>query len=1053
VPKHYRMVGLCALLLLISSVALGQSTNATITGQVADPSKAVLPQATIRAVNNNTNVRYEGHTNQSGTYVISSLPPGDYRLEVEKTGFRTIIKPDIILHVQDTVELNFEMAVGSASETVTVSGGAPLVNTQSAAVSTVVDLNLVKNLPLNGRSFQTLFQLTPGVVITATNFASQGQFSVNGQRSNANYLTVDGVSANVGIAAGNQPGQSMGGSLPALSASGGTNSLVSTDAVQEFAIQTSSYAPEFGRTPGGQVTVVSKSGTNGFHGTAFDYFRNESLDANDWFANHDGIKRAALRQNDFGGIFGGPIHRDNTFFFFSYEGLRLRQPTVGQSDVPSVATRSAAPIAMRPFFNAYPLPTGPDEGNGLAPADYGFSNPSTLDAVSLRVDQHFNQSLAVFGRYDYAPSKIESRGANEAPFSVVGTTAMKLQTLTLGATYLISARSSDEFRFNWSRSSGTTHDRIESFAGAIAPPSTILFPAGFSDADSFFGFLPSFTGKNLNLQTGRAVENAQNQINLIDNVTVQLGTHFLKFGVDYRHLTPDFTPPVYVQGTDFDSIPTAISATTTVGAVQAEVPVESRFDNYSLFAQDTWHPFSRLTVTYGLRWDFNPTPTGHGRNGLLPAALQGTDNLATIAVAPQGTPIYHVSWGNFAPRLGLAYRVANTRLGESVIRAGTGVFYDLGNGPAGNAFGLFFPFVAVKLNFGVPFPLSSSDAAPPPITSSLPATGSVVGFNPSLRTPYTYHVNGSFEQALGNDQSVSLTYVGAFGHSLLRTEQFFGPPLPPTFESAIFFTTNQGYSKYNALQAQFRRRTSKSLDLIASYTYSHSNDNVSSDAALSVPGRFVNPQTDFGPSDFDVRHTLSAALDYQVPAYGHAGLTKALLHGWSIDPIITLRSSSPVNVTVFRDLGFGFYDFRPDLVPGVPLYIHDSTLPAGRAINPAALSVSSTATQGTLPRNFFRAFPLFQADLGIRRRFPIHERLALMLEANAFNVLNHPNFAPEASQLGTVFGGTLFPTSGFGVSNSMLGRGLQGGAFGSGFSPLYQIGGPRSLQLGLKLEF
>src|SRR5262249_50438118 len=213
-------------------------------------------------------------------------------------------------------------------------GGTPLVNTESATVSTVVDRTAVENLPLNGRSFQTLIMLTPGVVVTTTNLADQGQFSVNGQRADANYFSVDGVSANFGVTGFFPLGQTAGGALPALSPSGGTNSLVSVDAMQEFRVQTSSFAPEFGRTPGGQISIATRSGTNAFHGTLFEYFRNGALDASDWFVNFNHLKKPQEHQNDFGGVFGAPVFKDKTFFFFSYEGLRLPQPFPQQSVVP-----------------------------------------------------------------------------------------------------------------------------------------------------------------------------------------------------------------------------------------------------------------------------------------------------------------------------------------------------------------------------------------------------------------------------------------------------------------------------------------------------------------------------------------------------------------------------------------------------------------------------------------------------------------------------------------------------------------------------------------------
>src|SRR5215471_6918966 len=326
---------LLVLFLSLYSCALrAQTTNGSIAGRVTDPSNASIPAAKVATVNTGTNFRYESATNGAGEYTLANLQPGTYRIEVEKSGFKKLVRPDVTLHVQDALVIDFELPIGSAVETVVVQAGAPLVNTASATVSTLVDQTFVENMPLNGRSFQTLIMLTPGVVVTQTNAADQGQFSVNGQRTDANYFTVDGVSANFGVTGYSLPVQSAGGALPALSVSGGTNSLVSVDAMQEFRVQSSSCAPEFGRTPGGQISIATRSGTNAFHGTLFEYFRNDVLDANDWFngyTNVPPIPKAKDRQNDFGGVFGGPIVKDKTFFFFSYEGLRLRQPSTQET--------------------------------------------------------------------------------------------------------------------------------------------------------------------------------------------------------------------------------------------------------------------------------------------------------------------------------------------------------------------------------------------------------------------------------------------------------------------------------------------------------------------------------------------------------------------------------------------------------------------------------------------------------------------------------------------------------------------------------------------------
>src|SRR5713226_5356172 len=478
--KIMRVPALAACLLLVfpSSVLRAQSPNASLSGRITDPAKAFISDAKITAINTAKNFRHETKTNNSGEYYLTNLPPGVYQIEIGKTGFKKLIKPDVILHVQDAIEVNFELTLGSASETVIVHTGAPLVNTESATVSTVIDQTFVENIPLNGRSFQTLIMLTPGVVVTQTAFDDQGQFSVNGQRADANYFTVDGVSANFGVTGFFPLGQTAGGALPALSASGGTNSLVSVDAMQEFRVQTSSFAPEFGRTPGGQVSILTRSGTNDFHGTLFEYFRNSTLDARDWFVNFNGLAKPAERQNDFGGVLGGPVRKDKTFFFFSYEGLRLRQPAIQQTAVPDAESRQQAPDSMRPYLNAYPIANGAQLGAGLAQFNSGYSNPSSLDAASIRVDHSINSKLNLFGRYNYSPSSLNQRG----PFTGAGyvlsqTTKLSssLQTGTAGLTQLITPAISNEVRANYSNDRVGGKNVLDNFGGAVPLPDSALF--------------------------------------------------------------------------------------------------------------------------------------------------------------------------------------------------------------------------------------------------------------------------------------------------------------------------------------------------------------------------------------------------------------------------------------------------------------------------------------------------------------------------------------------------------------------------------------------------
>ncbi len=332
-PKFHVLL-LVTLVLSFCIPAFSQTETATVSGTITDQTGAAVPGADVKLVNVLTGITATTKSNGTGLYVFPTVRPSQYRMTVEKPGFRQVVLTDLTVNVQDTLSRNFKLQLGVVGESVTVSGATETVNTQSAAVSTVVDSQFVENMPLNGRSFQELITLAPGVQTNSTSSGDQGQFAVNGQRANANYFTVDGVSANVGSwYFPGQYAQASAGTLPATNIQGGFNGLVSVDDLQEFRVLTSTFSPEFGRSPGAQVIMVTRSGTNQYHGAVYEYLRNEAFDANDWFANQLGLPRAPLRLNDYGATLGGPIRlpgydgRDKTFFFFSYEkqNLKLRK--------------------------------------------------------------------------------------------------------------------------------------------------------------------------------------------------------------------------------------------------------------------------------------------------------------------------------------------------------------------------------------------------------------------------------------------------------------------------------------------------------------------------------------------------------------------------------------------------------------------------------------------------------------------------------------------------------------------------------------------------------
>jgi hypothetical protein len=1034
--------------------------NASVSGLITDAQGKVVAGTKIVLTNINTGLSYTTESNESGFYRGTALPPGVYRANVSKDGFAGIVKDNIELHVQDDVSINFSLRVGSVSESISVQGGAPLIDTESAAVSTVVDRQFVENLPLNGRSFQALIDLTPGVVITPAQIGNEGQFSADGQRTDTNYFMVDGVSANIGT---DQSGsgtlyRSAAGTLPGFSVLGGTNNLVSVDDMQEFRIQTSSFAPEYGRSPGAQISIVTRSGTDQFHGTAFDYFRNDALDATDWFAHELGLPKAEERQNDFGGVFGGPIVKDRTFFFFSYEGLRLRLPDTALTDVPSLTSRQAASASIQPFLNVFPLPNGPDlldaNGNptGLASFNAAFSNQATLNAYSIRIDHMVNSHLSLFGRYNYSPSELIQRSGDSYSVNTIFNNQVRTTTFTVGSTWNIKPDMIDEARFNFSRNLGKASNYVDTFGGAVVPPNSVLFPSPLTNPNTDIANLIINTGLDVSYNDGALVNSSLRQVNLVDNFSFVKGSHSLKFGVDYRWVSPYFVPFDLYSSVDFLDMPSLLSGNPYYVFSSLGLPGKLYFHNIGSFAQDTWKANSRLTLTYGLRWDINPAPSA---NKTLLAVNQVSDPAAT-ALAPLGTALWHTTYDNFAPRLGAAYRLRSSQGEDTVLRGGFGVFYDLGNQAAGRAANVFnYPYGADNFLIGVPltFPLTTAEATPPPITLTPPL--GITAFDPHLKLPYTLQWNVAVEQSLGIDQSLSLSYLGAAGHRLQEQQDITAPNA--TF-SSLYIITNGTYSVYNALQAQFRRRLSRGLQSMVSYTWAHSTDDASSSfSSLEVSGSdIVAPGlSNRGPSDWDIRNTLSAAVMYDIPAPGDGPVLHALFANWSVDNIIQARSAPPVDVNNGTPININPTEqvvLRPDVVPGQPLYLYGSQYPGGKALNFNAFSnppIDSTTgfpvRQGDLGRNALRGFGATQWDFAVRRQFPLGERVKLQFRAELFNSLNHPNFGPPASS-------TALPPSQFGVATQMLGASL-GQGYGTGLSPLYQIGGPRSIQLALKLIF
>jgi len=372
------------------------------------------------------------------------------------------------------------------------------------------------------------------------------------------------------------------------------------------------------------------------------------------------------------------------------------------------------------------------------------------------------------------------------------------------------------------------------------------------------------------------------------------------------------------------------------------------------------------------------------------------------------------------------------------------MFYDLGQGSLGGV-SSYFPYIATKTisPAPVPFPLSPQNAAPPAITLNPPVSGILVA-DPNLKLPRSYQWNIALEQSLGRSQSLSLTYIGAIGRDLLRVTSLFNPN--PNFQS-VSLTTGTATSDYHALQLKFQRRLSRGLQALASYTFSHSIDSASTDAGanyLNTPSAFASPNVDRGNSDFDFRHAFTTGFTYDLPAAG-SPTVRTIVSGWSLDGFVLARSAPPVDVVggIYFAAGTALYP-RPNVNPGVPLELDGAGYPAGKIFNKAAFTTPPVGQQGSFGRNVLRGFDATQADLGVQRQFRVTERAGLRFRAEFFNILNHPNFGSPANNLTSPL---------FGRSTQTLANSLGSGGANGGFNPLYQIGGPRSIQLALKLEF
>ncbi len=1065
--KHrtfHRIVFLAAVLCGLAVIALApqrcaaQTENATLQVSVTDPSGAVVPQAQVTVTNIATGITRTFTTNNSGEFTIVGLIPGSYSVRVEHAGFKASEVMGVVLSVGGHVKLPIHLAVGTANQSVTVNGSAIPMLTTSAAVSTVVNQQEVANMPLNGRSFQDLMLLVPGVTTTnpqTTNSLSDHNgvslIQVDGGDGYSNAFTVDGVSANFGSDNnGGFAGIGGAGGLAASTILGTTQALVPVDDLAEFRVETSSYAAEYGGYSGGQFILVTRSGTNHLHGSASDYYRDTIFDANDYFNNYYGTPRQPMLQNDFSGTLGGPVliphiydGKDKTFFFLNYEGLRSNLPGASYLQyVPTAAARAAATGAMAAFLKSFPtsnVPNAPDLGDGLTTFVAAYPALNNLNTYNLRIDEDLSKNEELFLRASNTNSTDTSYflAQNE-------NISQNVRMYTAGLTSSFGPRFTNQFRANYSLSAGPQSggDYVQPGASTYNMVTGGGYPANIPHIYIGVFYYPAVG--SLYSQAYRGV-NETRQVDIPDNLTWIHGTHDLKFGVEYRILNSTQLPESPLVGYEYYSETTLLANTSDYIYNYSYGTFYPGIKDFAAYAQDQWQVNRRLSLSYGLRWDLMPPPTI--RRGNVPYTLINQDNLSTLALGSPTAP-YHTYYDDFAPRLGVTYLARSTPGLETQIRGGAGVFYDSAVNEGNAQIGLyspgfsdgnsFCPYSYCNIMGTYSYPLPPQYAYTPiQYPPKPPFTSLYYAISPHFANPYTIQGNVAVQQNLGANNAFTLTYVGAFYRKGIEWDEFNAYPYNPNFQ-LVEFETNGLRSAYNAGEFTFEHRVNKGLYAYAGYTWSH-----------DITQNQINAFTPYqkGDSGSDLRNNFNAVLSWNIP-YTSTHLATAALAGWGVDVRFMARTGFPITLYGLQTSGAATdgQNVKPglDFVPGQPIFLTGSyqgkQIPSGRQLNPAAFTAAPLGVNGTVPQNYFRGYGMSQWNVAFRRDFPFYERARFQLRAEAFNLFNRANF-------GTI--DDYLPDLTFGQATDSLASAMTPGASSS----VYQTGGPRELQMALKILF
>jgi Carboxypeptidase regulatory-like domain len=1041
-----------------------QGYRALIRGRLTDANNLPLAGAQLRLLHKSTNETRLASSGRDGEYAFAFLPPGAYRLEIEHPGHGKDVR-DFDLFVNQELRLDIELKIGALQEAIVVSAPFTPLRKDSMTVGTVIENRQIVGLPLDGRNFLELSLLVPGTAPAAQGSAGSVRgdfaFNVNGAREDGNNFLLDGA-YNV------DPKLNTFGVKPPV------------DAIQEFEVLTSTYDAAFGRNGGGQVNVVLKSGTNLFHGTVYEFFRNGALDARNFFAPSSEPK-PKYQRNQFGFSLGGPIAQDRTFFFADYEGTRAREGITRITNVPTMLERSgdfsqsafAQPIDP---FTQQPFPQGripPEQqhpvGRAIAalypqpnrsvPFENFVASPSLRDRVDqfdARIDHQLSGRSQLAVRYSFSDRFLYE------PFSGRGFSAVpgfgtniprRYQNVTVSETHTFSPAFINEIRFAYGRvSSGSLHENQgNSLNEAVGLPEPSSNPRDWG-----LSFITLTGYSPLGDEYNNPQHSVTNSFQALDQATYVRGRHLLKFGGDLRavqqnayrdvqsrgFLTFSSQVPVIGQITGNALADLLVGLPYLTGGAHIDNYQHLRTESVNFFVHDNFRILPRLTLSAGLRYEFNSPPVDVDDR----ATLYDLNQQTLVPVGTNGMPRsgYLADKNNWAPRLGLAWTPGSRE--STVLRAGYGIYYDQSALAPGE--GLYFnvPYYDLGLYFSLPgLPLTLSNPFPSFFPFSLP--DSAQAFDRNLRTAYMQHWNFGWQQQLGRSRVLEAAYIGSKGTKLIAGRDINQPrpspqplnPRPvPQFED-INQVESRVNSNYHSLQFRLQQRLDSGLSLLSSYTWSKSLDNASgffsSAGDANYPQDSFNVSAERGRSNFDVRHRFSFSYSYDLPiGRGHSflgdlGWISSFLAGWQTHGILTLQSGRPFTVALLPEidwsntgrsnLGFGAND-RPNMAGDPRLDRRDPE----RWFNTAAFAFQAFGTFGNSGRNILDGPGFQNFNFSLVKQATLREGLTLQFRTEFFNLFNRPNF-----DLPDIFLGS--PT----------------------FGRILSAQSPRHIQFGLKLVF